>query len=686
MRFMTDPIININNNYLIHYISPNLEIESLSVKSIGDFISSAFYRLVYRCTNGAWVTNDTILQSLKERIKHISPSDPSINKLKEAVAKIDRAFSYDNSKQIKHTIEQVKAVIEALSAKKSNTHVAFEIPKPAETTQLVETIPLPETIQAIEISKPAETGESPLPAPPPEPVQILQAIETPEPVKTTESAENLQAIETPLTNPPPPPAENIPPTTVPQFIESVPPTEASQQPNAITQPDFETFESIESTQVAKRPVWPDHFPVFNDVHSNTLVEFDVSIPDDPEIFPREIFLNSASHPTPPPILTASPWVPKPLIEFLMRNKRDVGIATKWLGGKQSKNGKQEMDCITNMEGAMHTLLIPLVKATFSHDFLYMGPTSPPATYLQGKGRQVVLSAAIQLDMELSDPKDAVIFRICQLENNPILGEPLAENFSILPTKDKQNAKKRSVYDEMLRKHMIFHLTANGALPSKEQVSPLTTVAAVREIEEIIAGKGDARNLQGKAILVKGRILSLEVLYNLYKNQLENELLALENLCPQGYVYTVNPPNIFLGAIGKSKNGKFLNRLQALAMKEMADKGVLKNMKKIGFAHFSDPEGLVQYQKAMARANVDVMKLHALMNDQTGPFIFQTNPPKYLLNEKWALVLHNNSDAFGQNIETEDLTSQDGFAGVYSDTSKGLLRNREDLCQHIWQRN
>lgn len=43
----------------------------------------------------------------------------------------------------------------------------------------------------------------------------------------------------------------------------------------------------------------------------------------------------------------------------------------------------------------------------------------------------------------------------------------------------------------------------------------------------------------------------------------------------------------------------------------------------------------------------------------------------------ALVIHNNSDAFGQTIETEGQSSMDGVIGVNSDAAVLLSRQRKD---------
>lgn len=53
-----------------------------------------------------------------------------------------------------------------------------------------------------------------------------------------------------------------------------------------------------------------------------------------------------------------------------------------------------------------------------------------------------------------------------------------------------------------------------------------------------------------------------------------------------------------------------------------------------------------------------------------------------MDKNWALVLHNNSDAFGQNIETEGETSMDGVIGYNSDAAVQLERGRSDLVNII----
>ena len=56
--------------------------------------------------------------------------------------------------------------------------------------------------------------------------------------------------------------------------------------------------------------------------------------------------------------------------------------------------------------------------------------------------------------------------------------------------------------------------------------------------------------------------------------------------------------------------------------------------------------------------------------------------KYIGPQGLALVIHNNSDAFGQNIEFEGVSSMDGMVGSYSNAACLLKRNRPDLLSRV----
>jgi hypothetical protein len=74
-----------------------------------------------------------------------------------------------------------------------------------------------------------------------------------------------------------------------------------------------------------------------------------------------------------------------------------------------------------------------------------------------------------------------------------------------------------------------------------------------------------------------------------------------------------------------------------------------------------------------------MRKDDLFSGKTGAGLY--NPP---MDARGAmLVIHNNSDAFGQNIETEPSGgSLDGVVGEYSSASASLMRDRKDLCDNL----
>ena len=59
---------------------------------------------------------------------------------------------------------------------------------------------------------------------------------------------------------------------------------------------------------------------------------------------------------PPPLISSSEFVPKKLIELLMRKKKDSAIGVKFRKASAGAGG----DIITTLEGAMHTFVTPVV--------------------------------------------------------------------------------------------------------------------------------------------------------------------------------------------------------------------------------------------------------------------------------------------------------------------------------------
>lgn len=406
-------------------------------------------------------------------------------------------------------------------------------------------------------------------------------------------------------------------------------------------------------------------PLFGTIDSSK--QKGIQIPGKASITERKDFLNSAWKPS-PPILSKSEFVSSELAKHLMTKKKKTAIGVKYNQG----------DEITNMEGAMHTFLTPLGHVHMLGDYKYQGGHTVPL-FGNNLTREVILSYAIHPDFENHE----VMEKLLVLGQNKVQGEELPEDFKIPTAQEKANKPFRDQYDEQLRNHMVYHLTAGHALPAAAEVSSnqlRNLDSAIKEIEALILpskngeemGPEDIRKrLEGKFLSHNGKVISLEMLFNVYLHQIRNEFSGLEQGCPQGYVYTMDPPSIFAAFFGN--DATLLNRLQILGLKCLADNHQLKNLKVIGFNDFKDKGAIALLQNAMP-ADIKVQSKESLFSGVNGTYV---GPAGY------ALVIHNNSDGFGDNITNEGSGgSIDGAIGSFSDAASVVKQTRDDLFDHV----
>lgn len=381
---------------------------------------------------------------------------------------------------------------------------------------------------------------------------------------------------------------------------------------------------------------------------------------------RDDFLSDPTYRSTPPVISCSEFVPKNLVEHLMRDKRDSACGSKYIPGSR----------ITNMEGAMHTFVTPVTAIRMTGDYRWAGTHT--AAQLKGKLRPVVMSAAIHPDFEFRKP-NSVTLAVVSLNDEEVSAQELPDDFVPLswkyPPDDEKFKNSLPEYEKALRDHMIYHLTRRHAFPSSSQIgeNAMNPIKALEFIETVIEDKYEwppGILFEGQFVNLSGQIVSLEALYNSYRHQIRNEFSVLEGTLPQGYVYLIDPPSIFANAIGV-ENVAILNRLQLIALIELHMHSPLDNLKVIGFNDYKDPGCLALYRREFSDKEV-TSKANLFRGD------FGT----YSGKEPYALVEHNNSDGFGQNIETEGATSKDGVIGVYSDAAHHLKRDRRDLLDHI----
>lgn len=373
----------------------------------------------------------------------------------------------------------------------------------------------------------------------------------------------------------------------------------------------------------------------------------------------------------------------------MRKKKNGALGVKFERG----------DEITNMEGAMHTFVTPvLAKCEMYGDYKFAGMhgvakfgAKSPVSGGNSKNhitRSVVLSDSIQMDFENKE----VMLRVCRLEKEPVIGRDLSSysSWKILDLEAKQNTTLRNEYDETLRRHMVYRLTKERMLPSIEQAKNQYKIWSTEETIEILENEtlwtqhaNDIERGHFFSRLQNKDIVSLEPLYYTAEHQARNELAALEVLCPQGYVYTYDPASIFAHHIG----AKILNRLMARAVRKICNLHGLPNMRLFAFNDYAD-KGVInilrgQLMKGSVGSYIPVISKQQLFGGPGGSAgLYDVSHIKEA--EGAMLVVHNNSDAFGQNIETESMSgSLDGAIGSSTSAAAGLDRSREDLLDYCW---
>lgn len=362
----------------------------------------------------------------------------------------------------------------------------------------------------------------------------------------------------------------------------------------------------------------------------------------------------------------------------MRNKKNSALAVKFVAQKK----KEKWDRITNLEGAFHTFLTPVVsQCEMVGDHVFHGGHDIAHFAKNGGGkvlvRSVVLSAAVHQDFEGT----RVMMKVCGLGNQEVVGEKLGEGWDVLGVEEKQDDKKRMVYDEGLRKHLVFHLVKGGRLPARKEVKPMGMDETISFLEALISSGGTQDPTEetiGKFTeTYSDQVVSLELLLNTAIQQALNEFSALEVLCVKGYVYTYDPASIFAREIG----APLLNRLMVLALKTFSDQNTFTNMRIFSVNDYADPKIIPLAKLALRKQKfVRVMEKGNLFKGAGGRY----EVGKFPEAEGAMLVIHNNSDGFGQNIETEWMSgSLDGAIGCSGSGAASLKRDREDLLDFVF---
>jgi hypothetical protein len=376
----------------------------------------------------------------------------------------------------------------------------------------------------------------------------------------------------------------------------------------------------------------------------------------------------------PPIISASYFVPINFIEHLMRKKRDKAIGTKYI--KNDKDSK-----ITNMEACLHTFVTPICIIYMNGDYKY---TDRHGTikFQSDQMRPVILSASIQLDFETME----VFAEFLNVPSDIIEG---IEKPPSLPFIDQQDSLDIASYETNLKKYMYYHLFSHHKYASYKKIINFNTTP--KDIIDTVINGINQSNLNIHNLFFFSHCkfnekitISLLALFNVYRYQLTNEFVVFEKYLKQGYIYTINPPVIFATQLNSENINEdninysvvLLNIIQMLNIWYLSELHI-KYLKIIAFDDYNDKITIGLYRKLFINKGIKIMSKKDLLDDNNN----------YIITEKYALIIHNNSDAFGQNIETEaDGGSLDGAIGANSSAAWALNRNMKGLCNYIIKNN
>lgn len=310
---------------------------------------------------------------------------------------------------------------------------------------------------------------------------------------------------------------------------------------------------------------------------------------------------------PGPLVAVSHTVPEPLVTHLLDCKKDNSVASKYVEG----------DKISNMQGAWHSLVVPLAYPVWvngqlgfensKHVVKPMKPTHAPI---------VVLSAMVNPDFEF----DNVMYEMIKVAEHSINGKQLPPGWVPPTAKDISEATELD-----LKQHFVYHFCDEGRLPALNDVNPAQVGSKYFQTPN-------------------GDLLSIGMLRNCMRAQLHVEMRGIDRICAENDItvlYTWDPPALF----AKTVDHKLFDQLWVEAI---SAPGVLsKYVKSIAYNDFRNKEII---PKLRAAVPVPVCPKSELQ-------VPDSNTVK---------LVHSNSDAFADHILTQEPgTSLEGAIGSCS---------------------
>jgi hypothetical protein len=218
---------------------------------------------------------------------------------------------------------------------------------------------------------------------------------------------------------------------------------------------------------------------------------------------------------------------------------------------------------------------------------------------------VVSTAHLDFESEGKGDAHALALEDEAIEGSPSMPEALSEE-------ERKKPELVAQYNKQLKQYQVFLYTKSGRIPSKKEVKSeniLSYEDATSQIGELIrAGKSKEeidKFLEGKCVRASnGSLYPLEMIFRKYLQTTKTVFGGLEGGCPQGYTYSIDPPNEFIKLFGKDP--RLITRMQTLCLAYMKQEGAsFTHLKALGLSTFIAPGG------TRSQATVDTEGLELL---------------------------------------------------------------------------
>jgi hypothetical protein len=450
----------------------------------------------------------------------------------------------------------------------------------------------------------------------------------------------------------------------------------------------------------KPKTFNDVLPIFSAVHSATLQKGTLSAPlvafarnenqkkGRPSADMRPVFTQFYQTPENveaiPPVVTAhSAQIPTDYArDQLTRDKNSaLQIKEETLEDKLSRPvwyNLEHPDGKTNADALLSPFIASFTVAEQSGD-QYYDVTEDTATgqklgiqetSLHGIGlvRRVIIENSSWPDFELAGHNSVWAN---QLRFGTLPSKPLPKDYKAPPAEELQDPEIHARHVAIVQAAARNIATAQDSegFGAMEKAQSLLPENATIKIAELLNTKSAKSLKEIREELKKYKITCSDGVYrplvgffNILHERQAVRTKALEQLCPQGYVETIDPPGIFINLLGGfgSPASRMLSALDALSLKTLQP----KLLKGILVVDTTQDKTVCNYYQ-MAVGNDTTVKHKNLENQQA----------VMALHPKCALVLGINGDPFARNYATESMTSTElGLDGqpLYKKYGQGSL--------------